>query len=101
MGRTLSYREKTADTQNSNSIVIPADLRNTTETDLHSLIATPVMESDAIEYKAELSLGDDRSRHKFLAGVAAFANGSGGDLIYGMRAERGRPAQLRPLVNFD
>src|SRR5204863_8975124 len=73
----------------------------TTEADLQVLITTPVIESDDIEYKAELSLDDDASRRKFLAGIAPFANGSGGNVLYGMRAESGRPLQLRPLTNFD
>src|SRR4030095_16620929 len=40
-------------------------------------------------------------RRRFLAGIAAFANGSGGHVIYGMQAENGQPTQLRPLANFD
>jgi hypothetical protein len=59
------------------------------------------MESDTIEYKAELSLDDDTSRRKFLAGIAAFANGSGGNVVYGIQAENGRPLHVRPLSNFD
>jgi hypothetical protein len=81
--------------------VIPADVRNTTEADLQRLIATPVMENDSIEYKAELSLDDNDSRRKFLAGIAAFANGLGGDVIYGIQAENGQPKQLRSLTKFD
>ena len=59
------------------------------------------MESDTIEYKAELSLDDDTSRRKFLAGIAAFANGSGGNVVYGIQAKNDRPLHVRPLSNFD
>jgi len=81
--------------------MIPVDVKNTTEGDLQRLIAVPVMESDSIEYKAELSLDDNQPRRRFLAGVAAFANGSGGHVIYGVQAEDGQPTQLRSLANFD
>lgn len=81
--------------------MIPADLRKTIEADLKALIATPVMEGDTIEYKAELLLDSDTARRKFLAGIAAFANGSGGEIIYGMKAKSGLPLQLQPLSDFD
>jgi predicted HTH transcriptional regulator len=40
-------------------------------------------------------------RKKFLSSVAAFANSSGGDLIYGMVAEKGRPIKLKALADLD
>jgi len=81
--------------------MIPPDVRNTTEADLRRLIAAPVMESDSIEYKGELSLDENDSRRKFLAGIAAFANGLGGDVIYGIEAKNGQPTRLRSLSKFD
>lgn len=45
-----------------------------------------VKENLRLEYKE--SLPDGKSREKFLSSITAFANTSGGDLIYGIRAKR-------------
>jgi hypothetical protein len=41
------------------------------------------------------------AKKKFLAGVASFANASGGDLIYGIKANDGRPLSVQPLDGFN
>ena len=70
---------------------IPKDLAAIRETDLLSLIEQPVMEDKSTEYKEALTLQNDEAKRKFLAGIASFANASGGDLIYGMKANDGLP----------
>lgn len=81
--------------------MIDRELENVTEADLQRLITTPVMEGDRIEYKGSLGLGTDDAKKKFLASIASFANASGGDLVYGMEAESGRPVALKALTGFN
>ncbi len=83
------------------SRMIDRELKDITEADLQRLIETPVMESDRIEYKVQITLTLDDSKKKFLASIASFANASGGDLIYGMEADNGRPVALKALANFN
>src|SRR5258706_6055143 len=47
-----------------------------------------------IGYKESLSVQTDVERKKFLSQVSSFANAVGGDLIYGIRATNGVPAEL-------
>ncbi len=81
--------------------MIPRELQQIVESDLQALIEMPVMENDRLEYKAELALSTDDQKRKFLAGIAAFANGVGGDIVYGMEAQNGRPVGVKPLAGFD
>ena len=62
--------------------------------DLEELINNSVSEGKTIEYKQSLSVAKDSEKKEFLADVSSFANASGGDLIYGMRAEHGIPKSL-------
>lgn len=71
------------------------------ESVLLRLITTPVLESDRIEYKEQLNLTSDDQKKKFLAGVASFANSSGGDMLFGMEARDGQPVALKELVGFN
>lgn len=81
--------------------MINRDLAEVDQQDLQRLIDTPVLEGDRIEYKAQLTLATDDAKKKFLAGVASLANSSGGDLIYGIEADAGRPLNLIGLENFN
>ena len=51
--------------------------------DLERLVQNGVAEGRTLEYKEELPGGTDDDRREFLGDVSAFANASGGDLIYG------------------
>lgn len=65
--------------------MLPANILNTTQADLERLIATHAQEGPHLDFKRELPAGwDDRSKVKFMADVTAFANGGGGDIIFGM-----------------
>src|SRR5262245_28380051 len=55
---------------------------------LESLRKNAVAEDRQLEYKQQLLGGDDKSKYGFLAEVSAFANGVGGDLIYGVEEAR-------------
>jgi hypothetical protein len=61
---------------------------------LARLVSNGVPESRTLEYKETLPGPSDDDKREFLADVSAFANGIGGDLIYGgreKRDERGDP----------
>ncbi|MBI1747197.1 MAG: ATP-binding protein [Acidobacteria bacterium] len=65
-----------------------------TESDLQSLIDNAYSEMKVIEYKQLLPGGGDAERKEFLADVSSFANAVGGDLIYGMAANKGMPTDI-------
>ena len=70
-------------------------------TDLKALVAAEVREGKTMEYKEQVSIENDTVRRKFVASVASFANASGGDIVYGIKAEKGVPKDIVPLLNFD
>ncbi len=72
-----------------------------TEDDLKQLIADGVTESKRIEYKQAFDIERDDGKRKFLASIASFANASGGDLIFGIRAINGKPTEILALQGFD
>jgi hypothetical protein len=81
--------------------MIERELKAVTEADLKKLIEDPVREGKTIEYKSELAISTDDQKRKFLAGVASFANASGGDIVFGMIAEDGKPIALKPMTSFN
>jgi len=54
-----------------------------------SLVAEKVAERRTLEYKEKLPGGTDDERKEFLSDVCSFANLNGGDILYGVRDERG------------
>ncbi|WP_165843578.1 AlbA family DNA-binding domain-containing protein [Burkholderia reimsis] len=78
-------------------MALPRDLAATNEADLNALVADQVSEGTYLDIKRELPRPDGGGRHEFLADVSAFANSSGGDLIYGMDEDgQGRAAAVVP-----
>jgi len=75
------------------------------EEDLQALIDNSVLESKTIEYKQSLPSNSESSKKEFLADVSSFANASGGDLIFGIIADKktGVPKSLEGLTieNID
>lgn len=57
-----------------------------TKPDVDALIANSVNESKTLEYKQELPGNTDANRKEFLADVSSFANASGGDILFGVKA---------------
>jgi hypothetical protein len=74
--------------------MIEIELSKITEADLQGLIINSVSESNSIEYKERLSLNTDTEKKEFLKDLSAFANSSGGDILFGVKAEKGIPKQL-------
>jgi Schlafen, AlbA_2 len=58
------------------------------QNDIDALVANEVHESRTIEYKEILPGQSDAEKREFLADISAFANASGGDLIYGIKEKR-------------
>lgn len=83
--------------------VIPKEITNITQLDLEFLISNAENERKNIEYKQTLPEGKDRDKKEFLADVSSFANASGGDLIYGIKAVDGFPTEILglPDINID
>ncbi len=69
---------------------------------LQSLIGNGIPEGETIEYKSELPGKSEKDRKELCADVSSFANSKGGDVIYGIKAEKGIPKELVGLdVNQD
>jgi predicted HTH transcriptional regulator len=81
--------------------MIESELKAVTQENLKRLIEDPVREGKTIEYKSELAISTDDQKRKFLASVASFANASGGDIVFGMIADDGKPVALKPLTSFN
>lgn len=64
-----------------------------TADDINQLVDDAVPEDHTLDYKEELPNESPKSELDFLCDVAAFANASGGDLIFGIREKRdeGKP----------
>lgn len=70
------------------------------ETDLGRLVADGVNESRNLEYKEALVLTTDDQKREFLSDLTALANSDGGDLVFGIRAEKGVAVELLGLRNL-
>lgn len=78
-------------------MTIPRDLSQATEEHLSALIQSQAAEGTFLDLKRELPSRDASGRHEFLADVSAFANSSGGDLVYGIDEDgEGRALRVVP-----
>lgn len=69
--------------------------------DLQVLVINQVMENRALEYKEALPGNSDDDKRELLADVSAFANASGGDLLYGIREDAGIAIEVCGLEVSD
>jgi predicted HTH transcriptional regulator len=67
---------------------------------IESLLLNEVREGRTLDYKEALPTGGRDDRKEFLADVTAFANGAGGDIVYGVteRRENNRPTGVPEAV---
>jgi hypothetical protein len=78
---------------------LPRDLSITSEDNVRSLVVARTAEGTYLEFKRDLPRADASGRHEFLADVSAFANSSGGDLVYGIEEDgEGRATTVVPHV---
>lgn len=78
---------------------LPSNLAETNEAHIRSLIAEGAMEGPHLDVKRDMPRLDAAGRHELLADVSAFANSSGGDLVYGVEEDgEGRAAAIRPIA---
>ena len=68
--------------------VIPKPIDSISKIDIEALIQNAVRERKTMEYKETLPGRSDHETREFLADVSSFANTAGGDIIYGVAAER-------------
>ncbi len=78
-----------------------------TKTDIDFLIENKIGESKTLEYKEKLPDSKDGDKKEFLADISSFANASGGDVIYGIKAavddngkKTGEPEAVTPLLGI-
>ena len=69
--------------------------------DIDALMATGMPEGRTIEYKLTLPGNTDQDKKEFLADISSFANAAGGDLIYGLDAQKGIPTAIPGLEITD
>ena len=65
-----------------------------TTDDLRALVDNGVAEDKLLEYKLELPGGSESQRKEFLYDVTALANASGGDVVFGVKEQGSRAAEL-------
>ena len=81
--------------------MIPKRFEDITKADIDALVANAVAEGRTIEYKRELPGNSDEDKREFLADVSSFANGAGGDIIYGVEEDKGVPTAASGLPSID
>ncbi len=82
-------------------MIIQTPTKQISGADLERLRTAGFREGKEIEYKEKLNLANDEQKRKFVASIASFANASGGELVFGVRAENGVPKELVPLEAFE
>lgn len=80
-------------------MTIPRNLTQTTASDLAALVEQQVTEGPYLDFKRDLPRLDGSGRHELLADISAFANSSGGDVIYGIDEDgEGKASAVTPSV---
>lgn len=81
-------------------MTLPRDLAQATEAHLQAMIAAQAAEGSYLDIKRELPGSSERDKHEVLADVSAFANSSGGDILYGVDEDaEGRASAITPLTS--
>ncbi|SPB14781.1 transcriptional regulator [Caballeronia novacaledonica] len=80
-------------------MALPRNLATTVDRDIQSLVQEQAVEGTHLDFKRDLPGRNGEARHEFVADVSAFANASGGDLVYGIEEDgEGRALEVRPLA---
>lgn len=77
------------------------DIKNLTEDKLTELLTNQVPESKLLDYKEKLPGVSKEEKIDFLGDVSSFANADGGNIIYGIKEERGVPVEINGVECSD
>ncbi len=78
-------------------MTLPRDLTTANEVHITALIDAQASEGTYLDFKRELPARDARGTNDLVADVSAFANSSGGDLVYGIDEDgEGQAAAVVP-----
>jgi len=84
--------------------MIQKNFNEITKADIDFLIDNKISEVKTLEYKEKLPGSQDSDKKEFLADISSFANSSGGDIIYGIKAavnqdgkKTGEPERVVPI----
>lgn len=72
-----------------------------TKPDIDSLLTNSAAEGRMLDYKLTLPGGSDDEKREFLADVSSFANGMGGDIVYGIAEANGVPTDIPGIGDTD
>ena len=81
--------------------MIPHLHRGWTPDDLDALMKAKVKESRFIDYKRDLPSNRESDIKDFLVDVSAFANSSGGTILFGIDEDKGEPIACPGVGNID
>ena len=81
--------------------MIPKRLEDIVAADILHVISNSVRENRTVEYKRDLPGTADSDKKEFLGDVSSFANASGGDVLYGIRAVDGVPVEIAGIANLN
>lgn len=76
-------------------------LKEIKESDLLRLVTDGIGETKTIEYKEALVYATDEQKRELLSDITALANTDGGDLLLGVKAEKGMAKELVGLRNLQ
>lgn len=77
------------------------NLNAISESDLNRLVLDSVPEGKILEFKENLVIVTDDQKREFLSDITALANTDGGDLVLGMKADKGVAVDLIGLKNLS
>jgi hypothetical protein len=69
--------------------------------DLQDLVDNEVIEKTTLDYKRDLPGPTHTDKKEFLRDVSSFANTAGGHIVYGIREDAGRPAEVIGVTMAD
>jgi len=83
--------------------MIGKNLAEITLSDIEALCQNAISEGQRLDFKLKLSAQTIKEKRDFLADVSAFANASGGDIVFGIREQDGaaREAAGFEVANID
>lgn len=79
--------------------MLPVNLSEVAPSHIQALIDSEVAESLTLEYKRELPTGQSEQKKEFLFDIAAMANATGGDIVYGIVDRKGNDKQSTGIAD--